>query len=476
VLHQNNSLFSSRFSPPAKDATLRYLQKFSKEVKILTVKTSDETDFKEEEIHTATMEYASTLPKLVHLDLGGGTICDKNLFRSLLCLKHLRHLNVNVSDEVLEQEFNHISPSILTLKLYSIYGPLSDEMERLVCWCPGIQSLSLSLYKTLNLDDACLLALAKGLPHLRILRILHAWRKTNIHIQPEVCLSPGGVLRFAKLRGRDLIKLGLHLPSNFTLNHFQDLLAACPNLLETYFWFETQKTDSAMRSALDLVLQQTKMKHVTMNHMPSAWVGPFTRSIAATVQTLSLSECVGLAFTQIMEVVNECSSFEDLRLHLCCCKDDLAMKSKGRVAVGGGSQTVEHLTLEFCRKANLREKRMARKVLKLCPGVRRMTFLGGSDVCPVALLLDRLPCLEELELSMCELADPSLRSASETSGGFPHLKSITFSCMNVSDRLLADMAELSPRLSHLFVDNFLGERWVTPSFSGLRRLLGRVDG
>jgi hypothetical protein len=121
---------------------------------------------------------------------------------------------------------------------------------------------------------------------------------------------------------------------------------------------------------------------------------------------------------------------------------------------------------------------MARKVLELCPGVRKMEFWLGHDISPVTLLLDRLPCLEELELSLCELADPSLRSAIETSGGFPHLKSITFDrCMNVSDRLLADMAELSPRLSHLFVDcDHPGDlRKNVPSFSGLRRLLGRVE-
>jgi hypothetical protein len=211
--------------------------------------------------------------------------------------------------------------------------------------------------------------------------------------------------------------------------------------------------------------------------MQSAWVGPLTRSIAATVQMLSLCECVGLTFTQIMEVVNECSSLEDLRLHLCCCGKDLAMNSKGRVAVGGGSQTVKHLSLEFCGKVDLKAKDMARKVLELFPGVRRMKFLWGRDISPVALLLDRLPCLEELELYMCELADPSLRSASETSRGFPHLKSITFKfCMNVSDRLLADMAELSPRLSHLFVDlDYMEEHKTVPSFSGLLRLLGRVE-
>jgi hypothetical protein len=173
VLHQNNSLFSSRFSPPAKDATLRYLQKFSNEVKILTVKTSEDKDCTEEEMENAAIEYASTLPKLVRLDVGG-TIYDKNLFRSLLRLKHLRHLSVDVSDLVLEQEFNHISPSILTLQLDSEDGPEAGELVKLVSRCPGIQSLSLKLSQTcMNLDDNCLLALAKGLPHLRILRILY---------------------------------------------------------------------------------------------------------------------------------------------------------------------------------------------------------------------------------------------------------------------------------------------------------------
>ncbi len=475
MLHtSNNSLFSSRFSPSAIEETLRYLHKFSKDLRILIVKSY----CSQEETKNVVRFAASRLPKLVRLDVGG-LIDEKNLFRSLLRLEHLRHLNVDIADEALEQEFNHTSPSILTLQLISVDGPRSGELEKLVSWCPGIQSLSLKLSGWgKNLDDAGLLALA-GLEHLRILRILYS--EIRFCIKPDFCLSPGGVLRFAKLRGRDLFKLSLPLPSDFTLNHFQDLLASCPSLLETDFWFEAEgrrQTDPAMRSALDIVLPQTKMKHVTVTDMPSAWLGPFTRSIAATVQTLSLLECVGLTFTQIMEVVNECSSLEDLRLHLCCCRKGLAMSSKGRVAVGGGSQTVKHLSLMFCGDVDLKAKNMARKVLELCPGVRRMEFLWGQAVSPVALLLDRLPCLEELELDRCKLADPSLRSASETSGGFPHLKSITFeSCVNVSDRLLAYMAELSPRLSHLFVDgDYRGvRREIVPSFSGLRRLLGRVE-
>jgi hypothetical protein len=469
----NNSLFSPRFSPSAIEESLRYLHKFSKDLRILIVKSK----CSQEETKNVVRFAASRLPKLVRLDVGG-TICDKNLFRSLLRLKYLRHLNVDVSDEVLKQKFNHISPSILTLQLDSEFGPRSGALKKLVSWCPGIQSLSLNLYEiSTTPDDAGLLALAKGLPHLRILRILYF--ETNIRIKPVICLSPGGVLRFAKLRGRDLFKLSLPLPSDFTLNHFQDLLASCPSLLETDFWFQAEETDPAMRSALDIVLPQTKMNHVTLTDMPSAWLGPFTRSIAATVQTLSLRECAGLTFTQIMGVVNECNSLEDLHLHLCCCCDGLAMSSKGRVAVGGGSQTVKHLSLEFCdNDVDLKAPSMARKVLELCRGVRKMKFLEGNAVSPVALLLDRLPSLEELELSMCKLAYPPLRSASETSGGFPHLKSITFeSCVNVSDCMLAEMAELSPRLSHLFVDgDYLEEYEETfPSFSGLRRLLGRVE-
>ncbi len=422
---------------------------------------------------------ASRLPKLVRLDVGG-IICDKNLFRSFLRLEHLRHLNVDVSNEVLKQKFNHTSPSILTIQLNNVYpyGLRSAELKKLVSWCPAIQSLSLNLDEISSTpDDAGLLALAKGLPHLRILRILCDYE----YAYPEVCWSPGSVLRFAELRGRDLVKLGLLFPLNFTLNHLKDVLASCPNLLETDFWFEAEhrrQTDPAMRSALDIVLPQTKMKHVTLTHMPSAWLGPFTRSIAATVQTLSLHDCANLTFTQIMEVVNECSSLEKLLLKLCYCDKKLAMNSKGRVAVGGGSQTVKHLLLQFCREVDLEAKSMARKVLELCPGVRRMEFLWGQAVSPVALLLDRLPCLEELELSMCKLAYPPVLSASETSGGFPHLKSITFeSCVNVSDCMLAEMAELSPRLSHLFIDGDHPREYkeTFPSFSGLRRLLGRVE-
>ncbi len=35
------------------------------------------------------------------------------------------------------------------------------------------------------------------------------------------------------------------------------------------------------------------------------------------------------------------------------------MNSKGRVAVGGGSQTVKHLLLHFCGEVDLKVKNMA---------------------------------------------------------------------------------------------------------------------
>jgi hypothetical protein len=423
------------------------------------------------------LDAATSFPNLVRLDVGG-VIWDKPMIKNLMrSLEHLRHLNVDVANEALQQEF--IWPTLRTLQLVinHEHGQRSGELEKLVSRCPAIQSLSLKLSETpMTLDDDGLLVLGTGLPHLRILHVFDG----DGFLQ-KISLSPGGVLRFAELRGRNLLQLTMPVPKSFTLNHFQDLLFYCPSLVTTDFRFklaEAEETDPATSSALDIVLPQTKLKHVTMTHMRSAWLGPLTRSIAATVQTLSLRECVGLTFTQIMEVVNECSSLVDLRLHLCCCRKDLAMNSKGRVAVGGGSQTVKHLLLQFCREVDLEAKSMARKVLELCPGVRRMKFLGGNAVSPVALLLDRLPCLEELELSKCKLEYPPLRSASETSGGFPHLKSITFeNCVNVSGRLLTYMAELSPRLSHLFIDgDYLREYQETfPSFSGLRHLLGRVE-
>jgi hypothetical protein len=339
-----------------------------------------------------------------------------------------------------------------------------------------------------DVKDAGLLALAQGLPHLRTLHMLQ--------VKFDTALSPGGILRFAELRGQGLSELSLPLPSTFTHQHFQDLLAFCPNLLVTSFYFMKQQTDLAMTTALDFVLPETMMKHITLKNMPSAWVGPFTRTIAANVQTLLLTECVGLSLDQIRDTVKECSSLEELRLHLCCCAQGLAMTStKGQVAVGSVvSHTVKHLTLQFCQKVDFTAKNMARKVLELCPGVRRMQFWEGLKVYPVALLQNRLPCMEELEIYKCSLLSTSVRSAASpttTSGAFPNLNSITFKeCKNVSDRLLTVMAELSPRLSHLFVscawrvavmlgphapeeDPTTGE--CLPTFGGLRRLLGRVE-
>jgi hypothetical protein len=477
VLIQNNSLFSSHFGPRARDATLNYLQKFSKELRTLTVKSKKVPS--QEEMDSV-VQFAAKLPKLVRLDVPGGEIRDKNLFRALLRLEHLQHLDMGVEDQALVQEFDKIFPSILTFRLVLVCFcglEFGRQLEYLVSWFPGIQSLTIltiSLYQ----NDAGLLALAEGLPHLRIL-----------HMLPEKfypLLSPGGILRFAELRGRDLLELSLPFPRDFTPNHFQDLLAFCPNLLATSFCFKKQHPNppAILSSPVDFVLPQTKMKTVTMINMPNDWVGPFTRSIAANVQTLSLIESVGLTFDQIREAVTECSSLEELRLHLCCCAQDLAMNSEGQAAVssgGGGGQNVKHLSLQFCQKVDPEAKSMARKVLELCPGVRRVELREGRKVYPVALLLDRLPRLEELEVYKCSLVSTVVPSELKTtSGAFPYLSSILFQgCMNVSDRLLAVMAELSPRLSQLCV----GCDWLegpttgecVPTFSGLRRLLGRVE-
>jgi hypothetical protein len=474
VLHtSNNSLFSSRFGRSEIDETLRYLHKFSKELRTLIVRKSHGSLLSRRVLNAVTR-----FPNLVRLDVGG-VIWDKPMIKNLMrSLEHLRHLNVDVAYEALQQEF--IWPTLRTLQLVidREHGQRSGELEKLVSRCPAIQSLSLKLSATpMTLDDDGLLVLGTGLPHLRILHVFDG----DGFLQ-KISLSPGGVLRFAELRGRNLLQLTMPVPKSFTLNHFQDLLFYCPSLVTTDFRFkleEAEETDTATSSALDIVLPQTKLKHVTLTNMPRAWIGPSCRNITANLQTLSLRDCADLTFTQIMGVVNECSSLEDLHLELCCCRYGLAMSSKGRVAVGGGSRTVKHLSLEFCEDVDLKAKNMARKVLELCPGVRRMKFLGGNAVSPVALLLDRLPCLEELELHECELAKPSLRSASETRGGFPHLKSITFKqCHNVSDRLLADMAELSHQLQHLYVgcDGEAGRRERVLTSSGLRRLLGtRVE-
>jgi len=107
-------------------------------------------------------------------------------------------------------------------------------------------------------------------------------------------------------------------------------------------------------SAAEIILPKTGIMQASMILMPSAGILPFSRSIADQVRVLALGQCRGLTFSQIREVMNQCASLEDLRLHLCCCGRGLGMKAEGRVADDGGicSKTLHDLVLVFCHSVD----------------------------------------------------------------------------------------------------------------------------
>jgi len=428
------------------------LQKFSHELRTLTVTT--EKYFQSLTANVAL--FAASLHKLVRLKVESFLI-SKTLFSSLLRLKQLRHLDMSVEGVALLQSLDHTCPSLVTFNIGFRDGFQSQMLENLVRWCPGIQELYIFFGE--DLKDADLLILAQGLTHLRILQT-----------ENTTAVSPAGLLRFAELRGHGLHELNFYFPSGFTMTDFQDLLGFCPNLENGDFSFVDQKNDWTMSNAVDFVLPTTKIKWVSTSFMA---LMPFTRSIAAHVRLLSLSYCRDLTFFQIKEVVKECGCLEDLRLHLCCCRLGLNVEASGRVAAGEGSKTVQELWLHFCEKVDVQAKSVARKVMDLCPRVKRLQLRRGRKFDPLAQVNNRLPFLEELKVYRCSLVTPT---ASNQMGAFPPVKSIIFEeCMNVSDELLALLAELCSSLSHLtvscdYLEGLNGGEDV-PTFEGLLRLL-----
>jgi len=89
-------------SLPARDQNLSALQKTCSELKTLTVRSK----MLDQEQTDMFIRLAGSLPKLACLNLTG-CIYDNQLFSSLLRLKHLRHLNMGVSSQVLLQQLDH---------------------------------------------------------------------------------------------------------------------------------------------------------------------------------------------------------------------------------------------------------------------------------------------------------------------------------------------------------------------------------
>ena len=146
---------------------------------------------------------ARSLPKLACLNLTG-CIYDNQLFSSLLRLKHLRHLNMGVSSQVLLQQLDNRCPSLVTFNLSGQAGLRSLGLKNLVSWCPALESLHMDFCN--DLDNAGLLILAQGLPRLR-----------SLDVSDSTAVSPSGILRFAELRAPEVRRLKLKFVSRMDL-------------------------------------------------------------------------------------------------------------------------------------------------------------------------------------------------------------------------------------------------------------------
>jgi hypothetical protein len=191
---------------------------------------------------------------------------------------------------------------------------------------------------------------------------------------------------------------------------------------------------------------------------------------------LALWQCPSLTFSQIRELLLECACLKDVRLHLCCCKQGVAMKAEGRAvtagSINGRSRTVRDLTLGFCNKVDVQAKSLAREVLELCPALKKLALKFGNKVDPVSLLVNRAPVLEQLDVFQCSLLlTPRFKYRS---GALPYLHSFTLEeCRQVTSEILVYLVRQCPRLSHLFLGLVpWGLFRDFPTFGGLTCLLG----
>ena len=131
-----------------------------------------------------------------------------------------------------------------------------------------------------------------------------------------------------------------------------------------------------MTSDSKFIMPATKIEMATNFGMPSGGEGPFSRSVSTTLGLLALYQCPGLTFSQMRELLLECSCLKDVCLHLCCCEQGIAMKAEGRAVTAGSinsrSKTVQDLTLGFCNKVDVQAKNLTRKVLELGPAVKKL--------------------------------------------------------------------------------------------------------
>jgi hypothetical protein len=230
-----------------------------------------------------------------------------------------------------------------------------------------------------DLDDASLLCLSQGLPHLRRLQIRGSTRVTH-----------DGMLQFAELRGRHLEEVHVKFPASFSLAHLREFVRRCPNLYEIMFTFVGQQQGGAMAEADPVdptLMPRSKIAEAILYGMSGANVIAFMPRVGSSLRKLDLDRCLGLTLSKIKLLLDMCPNLEVLCLSLCCCglprrEDPTAAVQRGGGGSSSSSRNLTALVLHFCTKVDRRAEKLAGKLLDLLP---RVTRLYVKQACQIDL-------------------------------------------------------------------------------------------
>jgi hypothetical protein len=232
-----------------------------------------------------------------------------------------------------------------------------------------------------GLDDASLLCLAQGLPHLR-----------RLQIRGSTSVTHDGMLQFVELRGRDLEVVHVKFPASFSLAHLREFLRRCPNLYEIMFTFVgPQGGAEAEADPVDpTFMPRSKITEATLCGLSGANVIAFMPSIGSSLRMLDLDRCLGLSLSKIKLLLDLCPNLEVLWLSLCCCGLPRREDPTAAVQRGGGGSSSRNLTalvLHFCTKVDRRAEKLAGKLLDLLPQVTRLYVKQACQIDLTGLLL-----------------------------------------------------------------------------------------
>ncbi len=422
----NNFNFFPIFRIPFRTADKNSLKMHCQDVKSLTLNNVNQ--YQEKDL----LQLIEPFSKLTFLKSPGVKISLHHDEQFYDLLGHLQHLEISVRSEVLllwcNDFFNEIFPALATLYLTGSVGLVTRGVENLLTWFPGLETLHWETFAAVT--DTVILRLAQGLPRLRCLQL-----------KSGPLASSDGILQFARLRGCALRQLHLTLHHSFRMTHLQQLLLCCPNLTDVEFFFSCHRCDDNIMGQLtDVVLPKNSISSAVLHKLPGVHVDSFACSAAVQLRILRLHDCRHLSFTQIRAVLESCTRLEVLELSLCCCSGMLAMSSAGEVTTKKRRNSVKELQLHFCYRNDIRARNVAKKLLQLCPQIKRLCLKDGVHLDLSDLLRRPLLLLEEVNLLCCSFLP--LAAPVET-GMLRSLKNISFrECRNVSDEYLQALAEL----------------------------------